>query len=158
MHACVSRRAFCFSDVASFPVSSDAIDVVRGTSNESWNLWFAGDERGEQLVVYFNTRSARPFPRAAASAGHLCLWLERNHRRHIRSLFSSRRSANVRAGRARAHRRSGARPLEIRSQLSLGGKRRDLASTRKSSGRNLARQTRRNNPQVFLWRSEGQPP
>src|SRR5438552_15240539 len=138
-HACVSRRAFCFSDVASLRVSSDAIDVVRGTPNESWNLWFAGDESGEQLVVYFNTRSARSFPGAAARAGYLCLWLERCHRRHIRSLFSSWRSANIRAGRARAHRRSGARPLEIRSQLSLGGKRRVLASTRNSSGRNRAR-------------------
>src|SRR5947208_2412489 len=107
------------------------------------------NKSGEQLAVEFNTRSARQFPGSAASAGGLCLRVERNHRRHIRRLFSSRRSANICAGRARANRRSGTRPLEIRSGLSFGGKCRDLAPPRHASGRNRARQAGRNQSQVF---------
>src|SRR5205807_8089514 len=122
-HARVGRLAFCYSDDAPFHISSGAIDLVRAATNETWVLDLPRDESGEQLAVDFNTPSARQFPGSAASAGHLCLRLERNHRRHIRSLFSSRRSANICAGRARANRWSGARPLEIRSQLSRGGKR-----------------------------------
>ena len=130
------RFAFPMSRLSPFPLARSTWCAALLTS---LGIFVSQETRAASNWSSTLTRDPRGPFRAAASAGHLCLWLERNHRRHIRSLFSSRRSANICAGRARAHRRSGARPLEIRSQLSLGGKRRDLASTRNSSGRNHAR-------------------